>query len=202
MFCAFHSRYEISGDMNRLKQLSDENRWERARFANMRDAYVGVLYRNEKHLNGVPVSGHPMGDKASLLKQTPEELNLASPSLSDSRFGLMLPQVRRQLFSEESEAKPLVFCPFCGEGVLKSGGLKHHLEVRYPGLPEAMRFGQLATLWREIWISCYQVSAFLYVRVLPCFTKRSPSSPGMFKFTDRARRFPAVVKRRAFLEVA
>lgn len=38
-------------------------------------------------------------------------------------------QVRRQLFSEEAEAKPLVFCPFCGDGVLKSGGLQAHIEV-------------------------------------------------------------------------
>eukprot|EP00903_Cladosiphon_okamuranus_P007711 g7472.t2 len=41
-------------------------------------------------------------------------------------------EVRRQLlFSEDSEAKPLVFCPFCGEGIIRAGGLLAHLEVCY-----------------------------------------------------------------------
>ncbi|CAM9577828.1 unnamed protein product [Scytosiphon promiscuus] len=40
-------------------------------------------------------------------------------------------RVRRQLFSEDSEAKPLVFCPFCGDGVLRPGGLQGHLQECY-----------------------------------------------------------------------
>ncbi|CAM9594902.1 unnamed protein product, partial [Hapterophycus canaliculatus] len=40
-------------------------------------------------------------------------------------------RVRRQLFSEGSEAKPLVFCPFCGEGILCPGGLQGHLQDCY-----------------------------------------------------------------------
>eukprot|EP00904_Undaria_pinnatifida_P003326 jgi/Undpi1/12995/HiC_scaffold_7.g02659.m1 len=38
-------------------------------------------------------------------------------------------QVRRQLFSEDSQARPLVFCPFCGEGFFCTGGLTEHLEA-------------------------------------------------------------------------
>ncbi|CAN0002839.1 unnamed protein product, partial [Ectocarpus sp. 4 AP-2014] len=40
-------------------------------------------------------------------------------------------RVRRQLFSEDSEARPLVFCPFCGEGVVRAGGLRDHLQECY-----------------------------------------------------------------------
>ncbi|CAN0544120.1 unnamed protein product, partial [Ectocarpus sp. 12 AP-2014] len=40
-------------------------------------------------------------------------------------------RVRRQLFSEDSEARPLVFCPFCGEGIVRAGGLRDHLQECY-----------------------------------------------------------------------
>ncbi|CAM9838724.1 unnamed protein product [Ectocarpus sp. 6 AP-2014] len=57
---------------------------------------------------------------------------------SSSAGGGLLPgssvlrhRVRRQLFSEDSEARPLVFCPFCGEGVVRAGGLRDHLQECY-----------------------------------------------------------------------
>ncbi|CAN0068070.1 unnamed protein product, partial [Ectocarpus sp. 8 AP-2014] len=57
---------------------------------------------------------------------------------SSSGGGRLLPgssvlrhRVRRQLFSEDSEARPLVFCPFCGEGVVRAGGLRDHLQGCY-----------------------------------------------------------------------